>query len=149
MSESKFDPMKEINRLTQSVGKAIEQGISSVQSTVERAATTSIIKLDIYEVDGMLIVQTNAIDGIIPDSIEINMEEDQLTIQCETQMEKTPVHASYYLQERKFGVLVRTVKVPVPVFSDEAKAKLKNGCLTITLPIDTDRARSMIEEMTE
>jgi HSP20 family protein len=146
MADSKFDPMKEINRLTQTVGKAIEQGISTVQTTVERASTTSVIKLDMYELDGTVVIQTNAIDGIIPDSVEVSMESDTLTIQCETQIEKTPVHASYYLQERRFGVLVRTVKVPIPVFSGEAKARLRNGALTITLPIDVTRLNEIKRE---
>lgn len=130
MSDSRFDPMKELNTLRQSVGKVIEQGLQTVQS-VTNAQT---IKLDVYELDDVVIIRTSAIDGIVPDSVEVSMEEGLLTINGETRPEPTPATASYLLQERRFGAFSRTVEIAIPVQSHEAKAKLKDGSLTITLP---------------
>jgi HSP20 family protein len=131
----KFDPLKELENLRQSVGRVIGQGVQSVQSI----ANTHNIKLDIYEVDDSLVVRTSAIDGIVPDSIDVNMEDGVLTISGDTRPETTPSNASYILQERRFGPFSRTVNLSVPVRSTEAKAKLKDGVLVITFPIDRDR----------
>jgi HSP20 family protein len=131
----KFDPLKELANLRSSVGRVLEQGVQSVQSI----GSPNSIKLDVYELDDMVIVRTSAIDGVVPDSIEVNMENDVLTISGDTRPEQTPSHASYLVQERRFGPFSRSVNITIPVKSDEAKAKLKDGILTITIPIDSER----------
>lgn len=130
MSENRFDPLKELNTLRQSVGKVIGQSLQTVQSV----AGVPTLKVDVYELDDVVVVRTSAIDGIVPDSIEVSMEDSMLTISGETRPEPTPTTASYLLQERRFGAFSRTVEISIPVRSDEAKAKLKDGVLTITLP---------------
>lgn len=132
MSDQKFDPMREINNLRQSVTKAIEHGIQSVQN----ATNPPNLRVDVYELQDVIVVRTSALDGLVASSIEVSMEENELTISGITQPDDTPAEASYLVQERRFGAFSRTVAINVPVRPDEAKAKVKNGSLTITLPID-------------
>jgi HSP20 family molecular chaperone IbpA len=144
--DQRIDPMKELNKLKNTVGKVLEQGISTVQSTVQSAVQSAssvvAIRVDAYEYQDNVVIKTNAIDGLIPDSIEVSMEGDILTIHVETKAEAAPETASFILQERKFGILEREVVIPIPVQSEKAKAKLsKTGVLTITLPIDKEKLR--------
>ena len=137
MANEQLDPMKELNRLRNTVGKVIEQGINTVQGAVQSAAAIAAVRLDVYELDNEVVIRTNALDGLVPASIEVAMEGAELTIKGVTEAEEIPENASYFLQERRFGPFERTVTIPIPVKSDEAKAKLgKNGVLTVTLPID-------------
>lgn len=131
----KFDPAKELSNLRSYVGKVVEQGVKTVQSL----GSNSPIRLDVYDIGDMVVVRTSAIDGIVADSVEVNMENDVLTISGDTRPESTPPNASYLVQERRFGAFSRSVTISIPVRSSEAKAKLKDGTLTITLPIDRDR----------
>lgn len=136
MSDQRFDPMKEFNNIRKNVGKAIESGLESVQ----RATGTQTVRVDVYELDDNVIVRTSPLDGLDPESIEVSMEGDLLTIKGETFPEKTPPYASYFLQERRFGPFSRAVTIPIPVRSEQARAKLLTGnTLQITLPVDTDR----------
>jgi HSP20 family protein len=141
MSDQKFDPMKEINRLSKTVGKVIEQGINTVQTTVQTATQgANVVRLDVYEVDSEVVVMTNSLDGLDKNSIEVAMEGDVLTIKGETIPEEAPANASYFLQERKFGVFTRSITIPIPVKPQEARARVsKTGVLTVTLPVDRDR----------
>lgn len=139
--EQRIDPMKELNRLKNTVGRVLEQGISTVQSTVQSAVQSAssyvAIRVDVYEYEDTVVIKTNAIDGIIRESIEVSMEGDILTIRVETKAEDAPEGASFILQERKYGILEREVVIPLPVYSEQAKAKLsKTNVLTVTLPID-------------
>lgn len=137
MADEQLDPMKELNRLRNTVGKVIEQGINTVQGAVQNAAAVGAVRLDVYELDNEVIIQTNALDGLVAASIEVAMEGAELTIKGVTESEETPPEASYFMQERRFGAFERTVIIPIPVKSEEAKAKLgKNGVLTVTLPVD-------------
>lgn len=131
----KFDPGKELAQLRDYVGRVIEQGVQTVQSI----GSNSPIRLDVYEVDDTVVVRTSAIDGIVADSVEVNMENEVLTISGDTRPEPSPANASYLVQERRFGAFSRSVTINIPVRSSEAKARLKDSALTITLPVDRDR----------
>lgn len=152
MSDQRFDPMKELNNLRNTVekaleqgGKVLEQGIQNVQQSLSAGA----VHLDVYEVGDEVIVRSGALDGLAGDSIEVSMEGEELTIKGETRPEETPLTASYFLQERRFGAFERTVTIPIPVKSNEARAKLKSNVLTITLPIDRDRHQDITITPTE
>ena len=135
--EQKGDLMKELNRLRDATGKGIGQGIKEVQSAVQIATASTAVRLDIYEFENELVVQTSALDGLDPKSIEVSMEADILTIRGETIAPDVPEGAKFIARERKFGVFDRSVQIDIPVKSGEAKAKLsKSKVLTVTIPID-------------
>lgn len=135
MADDKFDPLKEINNLRDSLGKTIEQSLQTITGGPIQ------VRLDMYMVQNQVVIRTAAMDGIVLESIDVAMDDDMLTIRGETRPEETPRAASYLLHERRFGAFTRSIRIPVPVKAGEAEAKLKNGSLTITLPIDEHRDR--------
>ena len=135
MSDQGFDPMKEISSLRDSLGRALEQGLQAV------GGPSLSVRVDAYELDDSIIVRTSAFDGIDPTSIEVSVENDVLTISGRTQEEELPEGAEFFLQERRFGEFSRAVELPKAVKADEAQAKLKNGVLVVTIPLDTDGYR--------
>lgn len=128
--EPRFDPMKEIQNLGEQIGKQIEKGIRTVTNSPEQ------IILDMYEADNEIVIRTNAIDGLVKNSIEISLENSILTIAVQTEPEATPPTAKYLVQERRFGRLSRNIELNIPVKANEAKAKVDNSSLVITLPVD-------------
>ncbi len=129
--EPRFDPLKEFQNLGEQITKQFEKGIRAVTSSAEQ------LLVDMYEADGNLCISTEAIDGLIKDSIEISLESNILTIAVQTEPEATPTSARYLLQERRFGPVTRSVELTIPVRGQEARAKVDGGGrLLITLPID-------------
>ena len=138
--EERFDPMKELNKLRHQVNKVVEQSINTVQTATANVTTPQTVRVDMYEVNDEVVIKTNALDGLDATSIEVSMEGDVLTIAGTTIAEETPSLASFFLQERRFGSFSRKLTIPIPVISEEARAKLgKNGVLTVTLPVDKKR----------
>ncbi len=130
-NEPRFDPMKELQNLGEQITKTVEKGIRTITSDSEE------LVLDMYEADGNLHICTQAIDGLVKDSIEISLESNVLTIAVRTEPEATPTSARYLLQERRFGPIARDVELSLPVKGNEARAKIESGNrLLITLPID-------------
>ncbi|MCY3778875.1 MAG: Hsp20/alpha crystallin family protein [Chloroflexi bacterium] len=129
--EPRFDPMKELQNLGEQITKTVERGIRTMTSSSEE------LTLDMYEADGNLHITTQAIDGMVKNSIEISLESNVLTISLRTEPETTPTNARYHLQERRFGAVTRNVELSVPVKGHEARAKVDSGSrLLISLPID-------------
>ena len=129
--EQRFDPLKEFQNIGEQVAKQIEKGIRTVTSSSEQ------ILLDMYQAEDQLVIRTQALDGLVKESIEISLESNLLTVALQTEAETSPTAARYFLQERRFGRMSRTLELSVPVKGNEARAKVESGnSLIITLPID-------------
>ena len=130
-NEPRFDPLRDIQSIGEQITRQVEKGIRAVTSPGEA------LLVDMYESDRYLYISTQAIDGLVRDSIDISLESNILTISVETEPEPTPTNARFMLQERRFGALTREIELSVPVKAQEARAKVEaGGRLLITLPID-------------
>ena len=130
-NEPRFDPLRDIQQIGEQITRQVEKGIRAVTSHSEP------LQVDMYEAEGNLYISTQAIDGLVKESIDISLEANLLTISVQTEPEPTPTTARFLLQERRFGPLTRTVELSIPVKAQEARAKVEGGSrLLITLPID-------------
>jgi len=78
---------------------------------------------------------TLPLPGCKGDEIEVEMVGDVLTIRAERNEEKKEGDEKHYLRrERSAMSYEESVKLPVRVKGDDAKAKYENGVLTVTLP---------------
>lgn len=128
MTDSKFDPMKEIAALRSNISRAVEQGIKSISNRSYFPA------VDIYETDTAVIVQTEPMIGLKPDSIEVSMENDVLTLRGATEADDNIPENTYILRELTFGGFERQLTINRPVHANQARARLKMGMLIVTLP---------------
>ena len=129
MSEPKFDPVKEFINLRDSISKAVGQSIKNVAGI-----TPDFPALDVYETDEYVVVRTEPILGINISSVEVSMEEDILTLKGLTKPDLDVADEAYLQREIRFGEFAREVRISRSVKSEEAKASIKHGVLTIKLP---------------
>jgi len=92
------------------------------------------LSLDLYKEGDNLIIQST-IAGVEPDHLDISVEPDLITVRGARQRETEIKDKNYFYQECFWGKFSRTLVLPYPVQPDKVKAKLKNGILTIILPI--------------
>ncbi|MFN2157307.1 MAG: Hsp20/alpha crystallin family protein [Anaerolineae bacterium] len=78
-------------------------------------------------------IVTAELPGIDPESIDISVQDDTLTIRGSREREEVE-GATYHRQERRFGSFARTVQVPFRVQGDEVNATFEKGVLRISLP---------------
>ncbi len=95
------------------------------------------VPLDIREQDGTLIVEAS-VPGLKPEEIDIQIEDDVLTIKGETRTEKEEKKKGYLLKERSEGSFYRSVRLPDSVDSDRAESTYADGILTVTMPKKTE-----------
>lgn len=134
MSEStKFDPLKSISALRDNLSRTIQHSIRQVLPNTYPA-------LDIYQTDDSLVIQTEAMIGLAPSTLEVSIEENVLTIKGETASPVDIPETAYLQRERVFGSFGRNITLPKPVIATNAKSSLKNGILTITIPLHKEQA---------
>lgn len=90
--------------------------------------------LSVYETDNDLVVEAN-VPGVSEDEIDISLEGGVLTIKAEHKEKEEEKKKKKVVYRRAMQAkYLYTTSIPCPIKVDKAKAELKNGVLTITLP---------------
>ena len=89
--------------------------------------------LDIVESPNGISIKGD-IPGVDPKDINIEYNDGVLTISAEKKREKAQEGSDYKLIERKYGKFSRSISIPAYADASQIKAKIKNGCLNLTIP---------------
>jgi len=75
-----------------------------------------------------------SVPGIKPEELDINIENNVVTIRAERKAEENKDEDTVRWQERYYGKLERCFTLPVEVDAEKAKAELEHGVLKLSLP---------------
>ncbi len=90
-------------------------------------------QIDVREHENEVLVVAD-LPGVGKEGISIRLQDPQtLLIATERRGERDEERENYYLRERSFGSLSRTVTLPSPVTEQDASASFKNGVLEVRL----------------
>jgi HSP20 family protein len=90
-------------------------------------------RVDISETEDAVKVVAN-VPGVDPDKIEIEVDNDILTISGRVEKEEEEKEEKFYRFERGYGEFRRQFSLPAKIDPQKVTAKVKNGVLTIILP---------------
>lgn len=100
---------------------------------------------DVVETEREIRVVTE-MPGLKRDHIEIDVENNVLTIRGEKREERTEGEGQkYHLAERRYGVFTRSFVLPRDVNADAIQAAFEDGVLTVTIPKSEKARRRRIE----
>ena len=89
--------------------------------------------VNVFDRDDAFVVKAE-VPGVTPESVEINVEEDTVTLRGERAFTEPSKDAAYHRRERGEGKFRRVVRLPGRIAGDEAKAQYRDGVLTVTVP---------------
>ena len=95
-------------------------------------------KSDVVETDDNVVEVSIELPGMEMKDIEVSVTDDMLTVKGEKRIERQEEKRGYYLSERSYGAIYRTIPLPPGVDGEKAEASFKNGVLTIKLPQTPD-----------
>lgn len=95
--------------------------------------------VDVFRKDDNIIVQST-VAGVNPEDMDISITKDMVTIKGRRIHEEKIKTSDYYHRELYWGSFSRSVILPVDIDPDTSKASIKNGVLTIKLPILNGRS---------
>ena len=102
-------------------------------------------KSDMVETDKAIEVSIE-LPGMEMKDIEVTVNDDMLTVKGEKKIERQEEKKGYYLSERSYGAIYRTIPLPPGVDGEKAQASFKNGVLTIKLP-QTPEAQARVKRI--
>jgi HSP20 family protein len=77
---------------------------------------------------------TAELPGIDPQSLDLSVKLDTLTLKGSKKVEDEGKEVNYHRRERELGSFRRSLTLPAKIQPDAVDAKFKNGVLTVTLP---------------
>jgi HSP20 family protein len=102
------------------------------QERARENASAYRLAVDAYETDDALVINAS-VPGMNPENIHINLEDEVLTI--EGGFNNSVADVKYLLRERAAeGHFRRSLRLNIPVVTDQIEAVFDNGILTLTLP---------------
>jgi HSP20 family protein len=90
------------------------------------------LKLDVVETPEAYVVKAEA-PGVAKDKIEVKVEDRDVTISVEFR-EQVESSGKPLWQERSYGKVSRTLRLPEPVDANATEARHVDGVLNVTLP---------------
>ena len=149
---------KRMNRLMEDLGltdleskyleemQRMQKRMSDIMEEVETTGMQGDIMTplaDVRETDDAVVV-TMDLPGVDKQDVDIAITDDELRVAAERKTETEVTEKDYHKQERTYRMFERMVKLPVAVKIDEAKAKLVDGVLEVTLPKEAITSRKRI-----
>lgn len=88
--------------------------------------------VDIYEDANRLVLKLE-VPGIPQDDLQINLENQTLTVKGERKFVKDEKEENFHRIERRYGSFVRSFTLPATIETESAQANYENGVLSVTL----------------
>jgi HSP20 family protein len=142
MSLTRWQPLKEMMTLRDAMNHLFDESV--FQPLTLGGVNGNNVPLDIIEQENELLVRA-AVPGFDPEQIDISIQGDVLTLQGKMEEQHEDKRENYHLREYRSGSFHRSVRLPVGVDADSARAEVRNGMLTLHLPRAEAEARRRIE----
>jgi HSP20 family protein len=89
--------------------------------------------VDIYEDANRLVLKLE-VPGIPQEKLQINLENQTLTVSGERKFVQDEKEENFHRIERRYGSFVRSFTLPLTMDTDSVQASFENGVLSIALP---------------
>jgi HSP20 family protein len=134
MTAPKWDPLRDLIALQEKLNRLFEDAIARFRYSGEGAeADAWSPPVDIYETDGEIVLSAE-LPGLSKSEIDVQVSDNQLTIQGLRKLEKDLQEENYHRIERSYGRFHRNFTLPVSVLTDRIVAAYDRGVLRVTLP---------------
>jgi HSP20 family protein len=125
----RFDPFREITSLSDEMNRLFSRTVGDGVSS--GSAWTPAV--DIFDTEEAIVLRAE-LPGLGPDDIDIEIDDNVLTLKGERRFQETVDEGRFYRLERAYGHFQRSVTLPQGVKADEISADVDNGVLTVRVP---------------
>jgi HSP20 family protein len=142
---TRWDPFREMATFRNAMDRFFgdELRMPALRHSGEELDPNATLGIDVVENNDALVVKA-AVPGVDPADVDINVENDVLTIKGEYRHKDEQEGEQYHRRELRFGSFHRSLRLPPTVEAEKANATFEHGVLTLTLPKKAEaRAKSI------
>lgn len=125
----RFDPYRDLASLREDMNRLFTR----VSGDTRPGTTAWSPALDVLERDEEIVLRAD-LAGVSADDIDVQVDEDVLTITGERTFTDEVEDGRYYRLERNYGSFTRSVTLPQGVEAEGISASVDNGVLEVRVP---------------
>ena len=129
MALVRWDPFRDLTALQTEVNRLFSRAGGGDVS--ERQSWTPAV--DVVETDDAIVLKAE-LAGMDPKDINIEVQDNVLTVSGERRFEEEVKEDKFYRIERRYGSFSRSLALPPTADESKVEAKYENGLLQITVP---------------
>ena len=133
MAIVRWDPFRDLNMLQDRMNRLFDDAGRPWRPDEPAATTSWSPSVDIFETEGEIVVKAE-LPGIDRKDIQLNLENNVLSLRGERKFQKETKDDNYHRIERSYGVFSRAFSIPATVDEERIRADYKDGVLKIVLP---------------
>jgi HSP20 family protein len=126
MAIIRWDPFREMTQAQSQFSKLVDQVWGGRQESWLPA-------IDVFDTKEAVVLKAE-LPGMDPDDIQIEVEDNVLTLKGERRFEEEVDEERYYRVERRYGSFQRSLALPQGMQAAAISAGYEDGVLTITVP---------------
>jgi len=134
MAIVRWDPVRELvvmqdrlNRFFDDLGRRTDDDVMSRGDWMPA--------VDIYQSDANEVVLKAELQGLEREDIDVNVENNTLTIKGERRQDVEVKKEHFHRVERSYGAFSRSFSLPSTIDSGNVRAEYHDGVLTVSLPL--------------
>jgi len=131
MALMRWEPSGELSTLHDRINRLFEEAWGPISRRVMPESFTP--ALEVHETEKELVVKAEIPDMNEKD-LEVNIENNMLTIRGERKEEFEEKKGTYHMSELSYGSFVRSLTLPPYVETEKSTAKYDRGVLRISFP---------------
>ena len=133
MAVVKWDPFRDLISIQDRMNRLFEQTLSRSRGEEGAAAATWTPAVDIYETPDTIVIKAE-LPGVVREDIEIQIDDNTLTLKGERRFSKDVQEESYLRIERTYGSFHRCFTLPATIQQEKIRAVCRDGVLELALP---------------
>jgi HSP20 family protein len=124
----RWDPFREVTSLRDEVNRLFSRTLGDTQG-----GSVWSPPVDVFDNKDAIVLKVE-LPGLSPEDIDIEVDDNVLTIRGERKFEEAVEEGRYYRLERAYGSFQRSLALPQGVKADEIGAEFKDGVLEVRVP---------------
>ena len=133
MTITRFTPMTDFVSLREAMDRLFEDSFIRPTTFTGLAAGQIAVPVDLWETNDDYHLRAD-LPGMSPDSIDINVTADTVTLAGETKTQTDVTSDGWLRQERRAGKFQRSFTLPVQIDPNKVQASFEHGVLDLVLP---------------
>jgi HSP20 family protein len=125
------DPLESFLRLQDELARSLNPRAAQPREHVSSHIWSPAV--DVYEDSDAIVIKAD-LPGMSQSDIDIEMNNDTLTIKGERKFEDEARRENYVRIERQYGAFQRSFTIGIPIEAEKVKATYRNGILELSIP---------------
>ena len=133
MALVRWEPVRELSSLQNDMNRLFNTFFDTTSTSNGATPRRWVPAMDLVETDDHFVLKAD-LPGLSEDDVQIDVEDNVLTVSGERKAEHEDTREGYVRVERSYGAFRRSLTLPEGVEAEAVSASFENGVLEIRIP---------------